>query len=217
MIIFLVSSLFKNGLINYLIDNIEEYEEIKLKDIGLTYAGLSGKTKEDFDKGNCKFINFVSVLNDNISIDMLPMVKIKNGEKQNEVQKSDIFFNTSSEVKEEVGLCSTICENVSNVYLNSFCFGFRISDINKVNNEYLNCLLHCNAYRKQISNLGQGFTRVNISKNELLDLLVKIPKSKIQHEIIEVNRKISNKLKLEEVKYQKLNKIKKGLLQNMFV
>ncbi len=209
--------LFKKGLINHLIDNIEEYEEIKLKDIGFTYAGLSGKTKEDFDNGNCKFINFVSVLNDNIDIDMLPMVKINDNEKQNGVQKNDIFFNTSSETKEEVALCSTICENVSNVYLNSFCFGFRIYDINKVNNEYLNSLLHCNTYRKQISNLGQGFTRVNISKNELLELLVKIPTSEIQNKIIRVNRMLSNRLKFEERKFQRLNELKKGLMQSMFV
>lgn len=128
-----------------------------------------------------------------------------------------MFFNTSSETKEEVALCSTICEDIPNLYLNSFCFGYRINNLNLINNEYLNSLLHCSYYRKQISNLGQGFTRVNISKNELLELFVKVPSIDVQNMIVNINKKISKKIKFELSKLNQLQELKKGLMQNMFV
>lgn len=193
------------------------YEEITLGKLGNTYSGLSGKSKEDFGNGNCKFITFMSVLNDSININDLLYVKINDNEKQNQVKQCDLFFTTSSETKEEVGLCSTLAEEVSNLYLNSFCFGYRINDLSVVNNEYLNTLLHCKEYRKKISNLGQGFTRVNISKNKLLDILIKVPDIKEQMKVVDISNKINGKLKVEEEKLIKLQEFKKGLMQSMFV
>ena len=52
-------------------------------------------------------------------------VQISNDEKQNLVQFGDIFFTVSSETPEEVGMSSVLLDNVSNTYLNSFCFGYR--------------------------------------------------------------------------------------------
>lgn len=45
--------------------------------------------------------------------------------KQNQVEYGDIFFTTSSETPEEVGMSSVWLGNEANVYLNSFCFGYR--------------------------------------------------------------------------------------------
>ena len=178
---------------------------------------MSGKSKEDFENGNSKFISFMSVLKDKIEIDNLPTVTINNDEKQNKVQKYDLFFNTSSETKEEVALCSTINKDIDNLYLNSFCFGYRINDLKLVNNEYLNMMLHCTNYRKLISNFGQGFTRVNISKNELMDLIVKVPSMNEQIKIVDIINKVKNIIELESTKLSKLQELKKGLMQNMFV
>ena len=200
-----------------MINGINEYKEFSLKDIGITYSVLSGKSKEDFESGNSKFVSFMSILKDKIEIDKLPTVMINGNEKQNKVQKYDLFFNTSSETKEEVALCSTINEDVDNLYLNSFCFGYRINDLKLVNNEYLNIMLHCTSYRKLISNLGQGFTRVNISKNELMDLVVKVPSIDDQIKIVDIINKVKSIIDLEAIKLSKLQELKKGLMQNMFV
>ena len=209
--------LFKKGLINKELNNLNDCKSISLNELGTTYSGLYGKTKEDFENGNCKFINFMSVLKDNIDVSSLTTVKINPNEKQNKVEKGDLFFMTSSETKEEVALCSTLSYDVKNLYLNSFCFGYRINNLNLINNEYLNCLLHSPKYRKQISNLGQGFTRVNISKNKLLELLVEVPDMKQQIRIVSINNKINYKINSEINKLNKLNELKKGLMQNMFV
>ena len=209
--------LFKKGLINNELNCLNNCQSVSLNDLGITYSGLSGKTKEDFENGNCKFINFMSVLKDNIDISSLTTVKINPNEKQNKVEKGDLFFMTSSETKEEVALCSTLLYDVKNLYLNSFCFGYRINDLNVINNEYLNCLLHSPKYRKQISNLGQGFTRVNISKNKLLELLIEVPDMKQQLRIVSINNKLNCKINLENEKLNKLSELKKGLMQKMFV
>ena len=214
---FLVSSLFKKGLINKVVNELTFYKKIELSELGVTYTGLTGKTKEDFENGESRYIPFVDILNNKINIDILPLVNIKKNEIQNKVRKYDLFFNTSSETANEVGLCTTLNFDIENTYLNSFCFGYRINDVNKINNEYLNILLHSNIYRKKISILGQGFTRVNISKNKLMKIKVLIPSYKKQLEIVDVINIENNKILLEESKLYKLQKLKKSLMQNMFV
>lgn len=209
--------LFKKGLINKVINELTFYKKIELSELGVTYTGLTGKTKEDFENGESHYIPFVDILNNKINIDILPLVNIKKNEIQNKVRKYDLFFNTSSETANEVGLCTTLNFDIENTYLNSFCFGYRINDVNKINNEYLNILLHSNIYRKKISILGQGFTRVNISKNKLMKIKVLIPSYKKQLEIVDVINIENNKILLEESKLYKLQKLKKGLMQNMFV
>ena len=78
-------------------------------------------------------------------------------------------------------------------------------------------MLHCTFYRKLISNLGQGFTRVNISKNELMDLVVKVPSIDDQIKIVDIINKVKSIIDLETIKLSKLQELKKGLMQNIFV
>lgn len=56
--------------------------------------------------------------------------RVEINEKQYEVQNGDIFFTTSSETPNEVGMSSMWVSDESNVYLNSFCFGFRPKVLN---------------------------------------------------------------------------------------
>ncbi len=209
--------LFKKGLIDKVIDNLTKYKEIQLGELGETYSGLSGKTKEDFEKGESHYIPFVAILNNKINTNLLPIVRIDKNETQNEVRQYDLFFNTSSETLNEVGLCSTLNNDIKNTYLNSFCFGYRIRNLKEINNEYLNILLHSSIFRKKISVLGQGFTRVNISKNKLMKIKVLVPSYREQLKIVSIINMESNKLSLEENKLLKLQELKKGLMQSMFV
>lgn len=39
----------------------QEWEEKKLGEIGVTYTGLSGKSKQDFGHGNATFITYLNV------------------------------------------------------------------------------------------------------------------------------------------------------------
>ena len=209
--------LFKKGILNELVNNIIIDKTYKLNDIGISYTGISGKTKEDFNHGSAKYIPFINILKNNININNLPSIDIKPSEKQNKVMNGDLFFTISSETKEEVGMCATLKEIVTNVYLNSFCFGFRIKNMNIVDNEFLCYLLLSNKYRKIISNLGQGFTRVNLSKTQLMEIEIKIPKLEVQKKIANTISFLEKHINLEIHKLDKLEKLKKGLMQNIFV
>ena len=57
-------------------------------------------------------------------------------ERQNKVKYGDIFFTTSSETPEEIGMSSVLLNEMEEVYLNSFCFGYRLEDFNILEPEF---------------------------------------------------------------------------------
>ena len=147
----------------------EDWELCKLGEIGNTFTGLSGKTKEDFGHGEAEFVTYVNVYKNAIA-DPLLTEHVELDEKQNEVNYGDIFFTTSSETPEEVGLSSVWLDNARNIYLNSFCFGFRP----KINVEpyFMAYMLRSEPARKKITFLAQGISRYNISKTKMMDIQV---------------------------------------------
>ncbi|WP_097556957.1 restriction endonuclease subunit S, partial [Helicobacter pylori] len=91
----------------------QNWQKVRLGNIGITMSGLVGKTKQDFINGNAKYITFLNVLN-NVIIDtsILENVKIYPNEKQNSFKKYDLFFNTSSETPKEVGMCAVLLDDI---------------------------------------------------------------------------------------------------------
>ncbi|HFI0775211.1 TPA: restriction endonuclease subunit S, partial [Streptococcus suis] len=142
----------------------DDWEKVKLGEIGETFTGLSGKTKEDFGHGEGKFITYVNVFNNPIS-DLLGTDRIEVDESQTNVQFGDIFFTTSSETPEEVGMSSVWLGNGNNIYLNSFCFGFRPTL--KLSNHFMAYVLRSTEIRKKFIFLAQGISRYNISKTKV--------------------------------------------------
>ena len=101
--------------------------------------------------------------------------------KQNEVKFGDVFFTTSSETPEEVGMSSVWLENCDNMYLNSFCFGYRPSE--KINPYYMAYMLRSENVRKKITFLAQGISRYNISKNKMMEISIPLPSFEEQRQI----------------------------------
>ncbi|WP_025445095.1 restriction endonuclease subunit S [Helicobacter pylori] len=151
------------------------WQRVRLGDIGITISGLAGKTKQDFINGNAKYITFLNVLN-NVIIDtsILENVKIYPNEKQNSFKKYDLFFNTSSETPKEVGMCAVLLDDIDQVFLNSFCFGFRIFD-KAVDSLFLSYLINSEIGRKAFENLAQGSTRYNLSKSGFNNICLILP------------------------------------------
>lgn len=101
--------------------------------------------------------------------------------KQNEVEVGDVFFTTSSETPKEVGMTSVLIEKQGKMYLNSFCFGYRLYE--KYDSYYLAYMLRSNSFREKIIMLAQGISRYNISKNKVMEIDVFVPSYKEQMEI----------------------------------
>lgn len=140
--------------------------------MGQTYTGLSGKTKDDFGHGQARFVTYMNVFSNPISNpEMTEPIEID--PKQNEVEVGDVFFTTSSETPEEVGMSSILLEKRGKTYLNSFCFGFRPSEI--IDSYYLAYMLRSESTRAKIILLAQGISRYNISKNKVMEIAVSLP------------------------------------------
>ena len=210
--------LYKKGLLQKVFSNNLGWKSAKLGDLGNTYTGLSGKSKEDFKNGNSKFITYMNVFSNCISNNQqLENISINSNETQNKVKYGDIFFTTSSETPKEVGMSSVWLFNDDNIYLNSFCFGFRLNNITNFNIKFLAYLLRSYLIRKKIIFLAQGSTRYNISKNELMNLEILYPSIEEQNRIANLFSNLDKKMDFETNRLTNLKEYKKGLLQQMFI
>jgi type I restriction enzyme S subunit len=163
-----------------------DWEIKRLGSLGKTFTGLSGKNKDDFGEG-FQYIPYKNIFqNSIIDISFMDLVKIKPNETQSKVKYGDLFFTTSSETAEEVGMCSVLLEEVENMYLNSFCFGFRFDDFEILDPKFSSYLFRGEQIRQEIIVLAQGSTRFNLSKSELQKLKIPIPPLKEQQKIASI-------------------------------
>ena len=192
----------------------EAWEQRKLGEVGETYTGLSGKSKDDFGHGSGKFITYMNVFSNPVaSPNMTEAIEIDDS--QNKVRFGDVLFTTSSETPDEVGMSSVWLENAENTYLNSFCFGYRPTA--EFNPYYLAYMLRSSSMRKKITFLAQGISRYNISKNKMMDIEMPIPSIDEQKQIGEYFANLDNLITLHQRELEKLQNIKKSMLEKMFV
>jgi type I restriction enzyme S subunit len=193
-----------------------EWKEKKLRDLGYTLNGLTGKTKEDFGEGK-PYIQYKQIFDSSkINIKNCGLVKITSSDNQTKMQYGDVFFTTSSETPNEIGTASVLLDDVDEMYLNSFCFGFRVKQ-SILYPTFSQFLFRSNGFRKKMIPLAQGSTRYNISKSSFLKLKVYLPSIKEQIKIANFLSDIDVKINALDIKIENSKTFKKGLLQQMFV
>jgi predicted type I restriction-modification enzyme, S subunit len=206
----------KQGAIQELLKPKEGWKTIIIDKLGQTFRGLSGKSRNDFENGNCPYIQFMNIMsNAVIDTTYFDYVYIKDGESQNKAIQGDLFFNTSSETPEEVGMCSVLLENIPDLYLNSFCFGFRLNNKMGYNGLYLSYFFRSSYGRKLLFSLAQGATRHNLSKNNFLKTEIQLPKPSEQTRIATILSDMDAEISLLEQKLEKHKQIKQGMMQNL--
>lgn len=175
-------------------ENYENWSEIKLGDLGNTYNGLTGKNKNDFGNGK-PYIQYKQIFgNSNINVSECDFVAIGKNENQSKVKFGDIFFTTSSETAHEIGYSSVLLTEVEDLYLNSFCFGFRPNSLEELNPFFAQFLFRSEVFRRTILKLAQGSTRYNMSKTELMKIKISIPVLEEQEKIGKILTAISQKI-----------------------
>ena len=190
------------------------WDSIEMEKLGQTYSGLFGKTKDDFGRGGGRFVTYMGVFNHAISnINMTAVIGVDPS--QNEVRQGDVLFTISSETPHEVGMSSVWSEDTENVYLNSFCFGFR--PIPSLHSDFLAYVFRANEFRKRICFLSQGISRYNISKSKVLKIPVSIPSPEEQQKIGTYFRTLDELITKHATQLQKLQQIKSACLEKMFV
>lgn len=193
-----------------------DWDVKKLGEIGETYGGLSGKTKNDFDEGKYPYIPFMNIMsNPVIDLQYFDYVKIRSDEKQNKAIKGDLFFNGSSETPEEVGMCSVLQGDILNLYLNSFCFGFRLNKNLKTSGLYFSYFFRSPMGRQLIFSLAQGATRYNLSKTNFMKLEIPYPEPVEQTAIATVLSETDASIEHLEKLIAKKKAIKQGAMQQL--
>lgn len=192
----------------------DPWEQRKLGDCGNTYGGLSAKTKEDFGHGEARFVPYTNVF-DNPITDTNRLEAVEIDIKQNEVRRGDALFTVSSETPEEVGMSSVWLSDQRNVYLNSFCFGYRQDG--SFDSNYLAYMLRSANVRADLTLLAQGISRFNISKNKVMELEVPCPTIDEQRQVGSFLRQLDNLITLHQRKLERLRRLKTAMLDKMFV
>lgn len=195
--------------------HLNNLSQISLDQIGQTYSGLTGKSKKDFGHGHAFYVSYLNV-NQNEIGNPKQIDRIEIDKKQNLVQKNDIFFTISSETPEEVGLTSLWPVSCKNLYLNSFCFGFRINTKMFIP-LYLGYLFRSEYFREKVLPLAQGISRYNLSKNNVLKIKIGQEEIAIQEKYAKVMNDLDSDILRQKKKVKELKLCKKFLLQNMFI
>jgi type I restriction enzyme S subunit len=193
-----------------------DWKKKKLGEIGETYSGLSGKSKENFGLGK-PYIQYKQIFDDSkIDISRFELVDIGENEKQNKVKFGDVFFTVSSETPNEIGMSSVLLDDIEELYLNSFCFGYRANSLKELSPYFSQYLFRCENFRIEIIKLAQGSTRYNMSKLQLLKIEIQLPSLPEQTKIANFLSAIDNKINRTQKQIEQAEIWKKGLLQQMF-
>ncbi|WP_291471730.1 restriction endonuclease subunit S [Companilactobacillus sp.] len=189
------------------------WEQHELRDIGSAYSGLSGKSKQDFNHGDAKFITYLDVFQNTFSkIERTEKIEIDH--KQNLVKYGDALFTISSETPNEVGMSSVWLHNDSNIYLNSFCFGVHLEY--PINPIFLGFNLRTPHVRKQFIFLAQGISRFNISKKKALEISIYFPSNNEQREIGKILTTLESILVLYQDKLNLTVKLRNTIFHQLF-
>lgn len=191
----------------------EAWEQRKLGDLGHTYGGLSGKSKQDFGHGDARFVTYMNVFSNPIG-DPCMVDSIEIDDRQSRVRKGDVLFTTSSETPDEVGMSCVWRSDSENLYLNSFCFGYRPTT--KINSNFLASLLRSPSVREKIIFLAQGISRYNISKNKVMEISIPLPSEEEQSQIGDFFTQLDKSITLHQRKLNRFQKIRTTFLQKMF-
>ena len=193
-----------------------EWEIVKMGQIGSIYGGLSGKNKSDFEGGNARYVTFLGVL-ENVILDVrhTERVQVRHGELQNSVMKEDLLFNASSETPGDLAIGAVMGKQLENLYLNSFCFGFRIHEKNKYMPLFFAYYFRGSVGRGIMNALAQGATRYNLSKSQFRDLELSIPSGEEQRAIATVLSDMDAEIVALEHRREKTIAIKQGMMQQL--
>ncbi|NLD08493.1 MAG: hypothetical protein GX667_02770 [Xanthomonadaceae bacterium] len=193
-----------------------EWKEYRLSKLGETFNGLSGKTAKDFGTGK-PFITYKNIFdNSKIDITKFEYVNIEDNENQQKVERGDLFFTTSSETPEEVGMSSVMLDTpTKDLYLNSFCFGLRLFEANRLLPEFAQFLFRSNHVRQKIILLAQGSTRFNLSKIAFMKIKIKLPSIEEQQKIAAVLNRADREIELLAEKLDHLKTEKRALMQQL--
>jgi type I restriction enzyme S subunit len=195
---------------------VEAWKEYSMGSLGTTYAGLVGKTKDDFGVGQAQYVPFMAVMaRRRVTERSLLRVHVGRAERQNVVSTGDLLFNTSSETPDELAMCAVAADLPADTYLNSFCFGFRLNIVDTADSLFLAYLFRSEVGRRLVKTLAQGAIRYNLSRSQFRKVIVVVPSVDEQRAIAGVLDSIDSDLDAIRARLTKAKAVKRGMMQEL--
>jgi len=191
----------------------DAWEDRKLSDLMFFSNGINAP-KQSYGKGR-KMISVMDIL----SKELLTYEQIKGSvkvndkiEQKNKVEKGDLVFVRSSEIREEVGWAKAYLQEEYALYS-----GFSIRGKKKSSYDAYFIELSINhTNRNQIERKAGGSTRFNVSQEILNNIIIFEPTFDEQVKISEFFKGLDNNITLHQRKLNNVKNLKAGLLQKMF-
>ena len=173
-------------------------------------------SKEAMGKGY-PFINLQNIFGSNV----IDLTKLEKAEatysqlKDYNLQKGDVLFVRSSVKLEGVGEAALISEDLKDTTYSGFIIRFR--DNYGLDYNFKRFIFTTVLVRNQIMSQATNSANKNISQSVLNNLNLFIPKKDEQSKIGLIFSELDKCITLHQRKLERLQEVKKGLLQKMFV
>ncbi len=197
-----------------------DWEQRKVGEFYDFKNGLN-KGKEFFGEGT-PIVNFTDVFHnrDIYAKSLKGKVTLEPNEIKNyEVKKGDIFFTRTSEMIEEIGYPSVMLDVAENTVFSGFVLRGRCCQSeDPLDDLFKKYVFFTDAFREEMLKKSSMTTRALTSGTVIKNMIFRFPKSKEeQHKIAEYLTTLDYLITLHQRKRDELVKIKKYMLQNMFV
>lgn len=197
---------------------IEEWEQCKIGDYYYFKNGLN-KGKEFFGDG-VPIVNFIDVFhNRGINASSLKgKVNLQASEIANyNVQKGDIFFTRTSETIDEIGYSSVMLDEPKDTVFSGFVLRGRAIEKDPLTINFKQYIFYTNEFRREMIKKSSMTTRALTSGTAIKQMDFYFSKDKGEQDKIGLYfRELDHLITLHQRKYEKLQNVKKSMLEKMF-
>ena len=111
-------------------------------------------------------------------------------------------------------MCAALLDDVENTYLNSFCFGLRITNP-EMYPLFLSYYFNSQEGRQIMKVLAQGATRYNLSKTNFSETIITVPDKEEQIAIAHLLLDMDVEIDTLFAKLEKARNMKKGMMSEL--
>ena len=127
------------------------------------------------------------------------------------VEKDDFAYNPA---RINVGSIARMKQDIKGI-ISPMYICFKCNE--KIIPEYLEYFFESSKFTYEMNKRLEGSVRMCLSYESMLNIPIELPNKNEQEKTSEILKSLSQKIKKEEKKYMELNRLKKGLLQKMFI
>ena len=202
-------------------ENKNEWKKVKLKEVvefidgdrGSNYPTTGELTKE----GYCLFLNAKNVTNFGFKFDDNKFISKEKDDilKKGKLKIQDIIITTRG----TVGNVAIFTDDIpyKNIRINSGMVILRIFNNEKLLNIFLYQILKSKKIKEKISNLKTGTAQPQLPISTLKEIVIELPRIKVQKKIIKILSAIDNKIELNNKINDNLEKQIRCLYESWFI